>query len=378
MTPVTIPWTDVNSDTATVVAWHVPNRSTVTETAGLVDIETSKAALEIPAPATGFVLQVVDVGAEIEVGQPVAYIFDDEGDLAAFETEREQEVAAAPPEPAAGVRASEKALKRAEELGVDVSTIRVSGLVTVKDVEAAAGGQERAAKIDPGDVVLLSGDPAATRLLLIGAGLGATQVLDILAERPEQAAVGIVDDDSATWGSEILGVPVVGGSELVAALHGLGGFDAVVVAISTSVDARARLRGLCEQAGVPLANVIDPRVKLATGVTIGTGNVICAYCHFGTETRIGDNNFISAYNSYDHHNVLGNDISTGPGCMTSGEVTLEDRVRLGTGVFVEPKLVLGEGALVASGAIVVTSVPAHHAVKTKVVTTTVVPVRQRP
>jgi acetyltransferase-like isoleucine patch superfamily enzyme len=151
-----------------------------------------------------------------------------------------------------------------------------------------------------------------------------------------------------------------------------------VVAISTSVDARARLRALCEAAGAPLANAIDPRVKLATGVTIGSGNVICAYCHFGTETRIGDNNFISAYNSYDHHNVLGNDISTGPGCMTSGEVTLEDRVRLGAGVFVEPKVVLGEGVMVASGAVIVRSVPAHHAVKTKVVTTTVVPVRPRP
>jgi acetyltransferase-like isoleucine patch superfamily enzyme len=378
MTPVTIPWTDVNSDTATVVAWHVPNRSTVTETAGLVDIETSKAALEIPAPATGFVLQVVDVGTEIEVGQPVAYIFDDEAELTEFEARREQEVAAAPPEPAAGVRASEKALKRAEELGVDVATIRASGLITVRDVEAAAGATAPAPDVDPSDLTLLPGDPAAARLLLIGAGLGATQVLDILAETPGQVAVGIVDDDPATWGTEIRGLRVVGGSNRVAALHGEGGFDAVTIAISTSVDARARLRGLCAEAGIPLANVIDPRVKLATGVEIGSGNVICAYCHFGTETRIGDNNFMSAYNSYDHHNVLGNDISTGPGCMTSGEVTLEDRVRLGTGVFVEPKLVLGEGALVASGAIIVRSVPAHHAVKTKVVTTTVVPLRQRP
>jgi acetyltransferase-like isoleucine patch superfamily enzyme len=321
---------------------------------------------------------VVDVGTEIEVGQPVAYIFDDEDELAAFEALRDREAEAAPPEPAAGVRASEKALKRAEELGVDISTIQASGLITVKDIEAATGAQALAARVDPGEVKLLPGDPTAVRLLLIGAGLGATQVLDILAETPGQVAVGIVDDNAATWGTDVSGAPVVGGSDLVASLHALGRFDAVVVAISTSVDARARLRGLCEEAGVPLANVIDPRVKLATGVTIGEGNVICAYCHFGTETRIGHNNFISAYNSFDHHNVLGNDISTGPGCMTSGEVTLEDRVRLGTGIFVEPKLVLGEGALVASGAVLVRSVPAHHAVKTKVVTTTVVPVRQRP
>jgi acetyltransferase-like isoleucine patch superfamily enzyme len=375
---VTIPWTDVNSDTATVVAWHVPNRAAVTAAAGLVDIETSKASLEIPAPATGFVLQLVGVGDEIEVGQEVAYIFADQAELAAFEAQREQDAASAPAEPATGVRASAKALQRAEELGVDISTIEATGLITVKDVENAAGAAAPAARVDVGDVELLPGDATGRRLLLIGAGLGATQVLDILAETPDQNAVGIVDDNATTWGREIRGVPVVGGSDLVPSLFGSGGFDAVVVAISTSVDARARLRALCDAAGVPLANAIDPRVKLATGVTIGSGNVICAYCHFGTETRIGDNNFISAYNSYDHHNVLGNDISTGPGCMTSGEVTLEDRVRLGAGVFVEPKVVLGEGVMVASGAVIVRSVPAHHAVKTKVVTTTVVPVRPRP
>jgi acetyltransferase-like isoleucine patch superfamily enzyme len=61
--------------------------------------------------------------------------------------------------------------------------------------------------------------------------------------------------------------------------------------------------------------------------------------------------------------------------MTSGEVRIEDRVRLGTGIFVEPKVTIGEGSVVTSGATVVRSVPPGHAVKTKVVTTTVVPLR---
>ena len=98
---------------------------------------------------------------------------------------------------------------------------------------------------------------------------------------------------------------------------------------------------------------------------LGDGNVICALCHFGVGTRVGDNNFFSAYNSFDHHNVLGSDISTGPGCMTSGLVRIGDGVRLGTGIFVEPHVELGDGVQVASGAVIVTSVPAGHAVKTR-------------
>jgi acetyltransferase-like isoleucine patch superfamily enzyme len=84
---------------------------------------------------------------------------------------------------------------------------------------------------------------------------------------------------------------------------------------------------------------------------------------------------LSAYNSFDHHNVLGTDISTGPGCMTSGQVRIGDRARLGTGIFVEPHVEIGAGVQVASGAVIVSSVPAEHAVKRRVATMTAVPIR---
>lgn len=374
MTAVTVPWTDVNDDSATVVEWHVEDRAEVRAGAPLVDVETAKSAIELEAPSDGLVLQLIPVGGEVSIGQPVAHVFEDEAALAAFLEARTQEALSAP-EPGDDVRASDKARVRAQELGVDLTTIAGSGLITVKDVEAAAGAAEKAAPEDLPDP--LPGGGKAKRLLLIGAGLGATQVLDILSETDDMEGVGIVDDNSAIWGGEVEGVPVVGGTDQMRAHWGSQAFDAAVIAISTSVDARARLRELCREVGIPLANVIDPRSKISTGVSLGEGNVVCAYTHFGTGTRIGDNNFISAFNSYDHHNVLGSDISTGPGCMTSGEVKIEDRVRLGTGIFVEPKLTLGEGVIVASGSVIVRSVPAGHAVKTKVVTTTVVPIRAR-
>ena len=374
MTAVTVPWTDVNDDSATVVEWHVEDRAEIRAGAPLVDVETAKSAIEIESPADGLVLQLVPVGGEVSIGQPVAHVFEDEASLREFEEARAQQEAASAPQPGDDVRASVKARERALELGVDLSAVAGEGLITVKDVEVAAGATAQAPPTDlPAP---LSGDGKSKRLALIGAGLGATQVFDILAEIDGVEGVAVVDDNAAVWGREVEGVPVVGGTDQLREHWEANAFDAAVIAISTSVDARARLRELCRGAGIPLENVIDPRSKLATGVVLGEGNVVCAFTHFGTGTHIGDNNFISAYNSYDHHNVLGSDISTGPGCMTSGEVTIEDRVRLGTGIFVEPKLTLGEGAVVASGAVIVRSVPAGHAVKTKVVTTTVVPIRR--
>ena len=174
-----------------------------------------------------------------------------------------------------------------------------------------------------------------------------------------------------------MGVPVVGGVERLVKLFAEDAFDAAIIDISTSVPARARLRGVLEANGIPLANAIDPTARIAADVTFGTGNVVCAFCHFGVGTVVGDNNFLSAFNSYDHHNRLGSDISTGPACMTSGLVVLGDRVRLGTGIYVEPHVEIGDDVQVASGSVIVTSVPAGHAVKRRSVTTTVVPLRNQ-
>src|SRR5260221_3753063 len=90
-----------------------------------------------------------------------------------------------------------------------------------------------------------------------------------------------------------------------------------------------RRREALAASGISLAAAIDPTLRAAAGVTFGTGNVICAFCHFGVGTVVGDNNFLSAFNSYDYHNRLGPDISADPACTTSGLVVLGDRVRLG-------------------------------------------------
>ncbi|MGH2381545.1 MAG: biotin/lipoyl-containing protein, partial [Candidatus Limnocylindria bacterium] len=180
MTPVLIPWTDVNSEAATVVAWHVPDRSRVSSGSALVDVETSKAALEIEVGADGVVLHLVAAGHDVTVGEPVAIVFDDEAALEAFLHARTSEASASPGASGdgEGPRATAKARERAEELGVDLATIPATGLITVRHVEEAAGSVPEPAK-DAAEP--LAGDDSMQRLLLIGANLGATQVLDILA-----------------------------------------------------------------------------------------------------------------------------------------------------------------------------------------------------
>jgi acetyltransferase-like isoleucine patch superfamily enzyme len=371
--PVHVPTSDVNSDSGVVTTWLADNRSPVDRGVVILEVETSKALLEVTAPEPGVLLHLAEEGQEVALSRPVALLFPNTDALLAYEEGQRRR--ATEPAPAGDApRASVKAVQRAEELGIDLAAVHSDGLITVQDVEKAAAVASTAD--DSAMPPPLAASSGVRRILLIGGGLGATQVIDIFAQTSREQAVAIVDDSRDKWGSVVCGVPVVGGADRLAELFADGAYDAAVIAISTSVSARRRFREVCADAGIPLANVIDRTAKIATDVELGAGNVICAFCHLGTGVRVGDNNFFSAYNSFDHHSRIGSDCSTGPGCMSSALVRLGDGVRLGTGIFIEPGLELGDGVQVASGAVLVHSVPADHVVKTKVFTTAIVPVRR--
>lgn len=366
MKPVVVGQADVNSETGVLVTWFAPDGEPVSVGDPVAEVETSKAILDVEAPAAGLLRHAVPQGTEVRLTEPIAHVFADQEELEAFVAgERQAEVGEGGRD---APQASSKAIARAEELGVDLASLSAEGLITVADVEAAAAG-------DPVELPrLLPGTPGCERVLLFGSGLGATQVLDIFATAGGQEAVGILDDDRSRWGADVDGVPVVGGLDRLAELHAAGGFDTALCAIS-SPGGRVRLHDACTRHAVPMTNAVDPTAKIARGVVMGTGNVICAFCQLGVDVRIGDGNFLSAYTSLDHHSAMGDDCATGPGCQTSGLVRIGSRVRFGTGIFVEPKVELGDDVQIASGAVVLRSVPAGHAVKTKVVTTAVVPQR---
>ena len=368
MRPLFVPTSDVNSESAVIRTWHVPDRAEIAAGELVAEVETSKAIIDVNSTDPGFILHAAPVGEEVRLTEPVGHTFGTLAELESFLAEREQQ-----PDPEiAGPRATAPARRRAAELGVELAKLPADRLITAEMVEAAA---RTAARVTLELQQPLAPATTLPKVAVFGAGLGATQVIDILRAANSALPVAVCDDDVTRWAEEVEGVPVVGGAERMAELFGDSAFDAAVISISTSIAARTRLRRLCTDAGVPLINAIDPTARITSGVTFGTGNVVCAHCHFGVGTTVGDNNFFSAYNSFDHHNRLGSDISTGPACASSGLVEIGDRVRLGTGIYIEPHVHLGDDVEVASGSTIVSSVPANHSVKRRVTTTVVVPRR---
>jgi pyruvate dehydrogenase E2 component (dihydrolipoamide acetyltransferase) len=133
-----------------VLAVRVAVGQAVKEGDIILEVETDKAAVEIPSPTTGTVLEIlVKAGDTVKVGQ-VLMTFSAPGEKPAVVPEK----AAAGPEPAAApgtgtrrgpVPASPATRRVARELGVDLAQVTPSGaagLVTAEDVRAfAAAGK---------------------------------------------------------------------------------------------------------------------------------------------------------------------------------------------------------------------------------------------
>jgi len=129
---------------ATLLAWHKKEGEPVKRDENLIDIETDKVVLELPAPADGVLAKIVKGdGGTVKAGEVIATI-DTEGKAAASAVVPAK-AGTQPPAVAAKTAGSAPAMpaarKIAEEKGIDTGTIAGSGRggrVTKADVLAPA------------------------------------------------------------------------------------------------------------------------------------------------------------------------------------------------------------------------------------------------
>jgi len=251
------------------------------------------------------------------------------------------------------VRATRQAQEFARAHGIDLAALAHRGILTLKEVQAAAGLRKPHWQTPPG----------VRRVLVLGAGVAAMQVLDILLHDREVLPVGCLDDDTSLHKVSLFGVPVLGGLDCLEELWRDGVFDAAIVGIGTNVPVRAAMYRRLRDLGIPLVNAIDPSARINRQALLGQGLVLCAFVHVGVAATLGDNCFLAAHSNIDHHCTLGRHVVMGPGCLLSGTVTVGDETLFGSGVIVQPGLEVGARCRVASGSVILRDIPAEHAVK---------------
>lgn len=138
---ITIPSPGESITEVTVGNWFKNTGDWVEKDEVLLEIESDKATLEVPSPASGILQSVVTSGEELEVGAVIARIDPDASrpktskKTAPVDTPSEKQ-----PESEVDVKATPVARKVAQERGIDINAIHGSGpggRVTKKDVLAA-------------------------------------------------------------------------------------------------------------------------------------------------------------------------------------------------------------------------------------------------
>lgn len=371
-TAITLPQFGPNDITATLTEWTKPRGHWVSQGEVVAVAETTKSVFEIEAPGAGYLFDLAPTGTEAAVGAVIAVL------SAAPAAEEEAHAWLAARQPAMSVlpAAAETADARgwtlkaellAQRHGIDITQVPAAGdRITEADVRAYMAAPPVHAPTD----LVYDRYPGSRpqRILIIGGGNGAVQIIDALAGSRQQQAVAILDDNAALLGRRVAGVPILGAIDVArgADLLATGEIDAAVISISTSIPARSRIFEAWKAHGIPFANVIHPSCVVGMDVQWGEGNVVMALCHFGACATIGDNNFLSAFCSIEHHCVLGSHCSFGPGVITSSRVRFGDRVRCGTGIFIEPGVTIGAESIIASGLAITQNIPPRSLLKAKV------------
>lgn len=149
-----------------VVSWLVDVGDTVEENDPVAEVETDKAIVTMPAPATGKIIErLAEEGDRVEVGS-LFLVMETEDTAAASEAEtsavadpteaQEQRPAERRPTRSSGpVRASPVARKLARELGVDLADVTGSGprgRITTDDVQRHADEQKQRAAAPAGEI----------------------------------------------------------------------------------------------------------------------------------------------------------------------------------------------------------------------------------
>lgn len=137
---------------ATILGWHKQPGEAVKRDENLVDLETDKVVLEVPAPADGVMGEILmDVDSVVTSGEVLATLVEGavaEAAPAAAAAPAEAAPAAEEAAPAGDKPLSPSARRAVAETGVDPSSVAGSGVggrVTRQDVEAAASSAPAAA-----------------------------------------------------------------------------------------------------------------------------------------------------------------------------------------------------------------------------------------
>lgn len=302
--PIPLPQFGPNDINATLAEWLKPSGHWVHKGEVIGTAETTKSVFDLESPDAGVFLPLLATGSVVATGAIIAVLTDNQTTQDAVQAWLSEQRTLDAPIPATqgsnigapGVRTwTLKAELLAQRHQIDLTLVPSSNeRGTEADVQtylaartvarlaaSPAEGPQNQVTPETADIQDLVDDrypvQRSQRLLIIGGGNGAVQIIDALAKVSTQHAVGIFDDNATIHGKTIAGVPVWGAIDFERAqdMAAAGEFDAAVISISTSIPVRTRIFEEWKSRGIAFANVIHPSCIIGINTSWGR------QCHHG-------------------------------------------------------------------------------------------------
>lgn len=196
------------------------------------------------------------------------------------------------------------------------------------------------------------------RCIVIGGGGHAAVIIEAMRLVGEAEPEAIVDVDREMWGTDVLGVPVVGGDTELPRLvgEGIGWFTVGVGGVGDS-DLRSRLFRLGSAQFMRPMRVIHPSALISPSAVTGPGVQILAGAVVGTRARVDANALINTRVVVEHDCRVRRGAHVASGAVLAGGVYVGIGAFVGAGAIVIQGVRIGDGAVVGAGAVVVADVP---------------------
>ena len=185
-------------------------------------------------------------------------------------------------------------------------------------------------------------------LIIVGGGGFAKEVI-WLARECNRVVRGVLDDNFETHGEQLQGCTIVG------KVDDWGKYSdcEFIVAIGSPRVRKFVVDRMSISRKPDFATLIHPSVLYSHTVKFGKGNIICAGAILTVDVVLGDHNILNLNVTVGHECAF-NDFIT---IALSGNVTLGEKVEVGTGAIIRQGLALSAGSMLGMGGVLTKNIP---------------------
>lgn len=349
--PVSIPLLNPNEPEALLASLNISEGQKVSAGDLLGSLETTKSTSELIAEFEGYIVGLnFQEDDTVRAGDILCYI--------ALKADWE------PPKPKLrkssqskslpeGLRITQPALVAAKVQKIDLASLPIGPLITESMLlNLSSGTQETSTNLtQPQETI------SEKALLVYGGGGHGKAVIDLINENNKYEIHGLIDDNMNADQS-IMGLKILGGSEVLADLHKNNiGLAANAVGGIGDIMSRVRVFQRLAAAGFYCPSLIHPTAFVENSVSLAPGVHVFPQSYIGSQSAIGFGCIINTGVIISHDCELEAYVNIAPGAILAGSVHIGETALVGMGVTVNLGVSIGARARIGNGAIIKADVP---------------------